>query len=221
MGQETVMLVVSEPPEFNITLFPIDIWTIPCCLCSPARQYNGNVVVSSDLPNKLARRGIFLQATATFVLYGSVLQQGGRSVGPAVFFHSPLAVESHDFHLRIPLYETKPCCDNCTVSPFIGAYDQDSLSYVFRSNQQSDLIHTYYDRNYLVIGLKDTAVFRPSRASEQADPFPCCRPVFEYEVRLYQSTSTELRREINVVVFIKSRLWEAVSYALRTGMHIV
>ena len=64
-------------------------------------------------------------------------------------------------------------------------------------------------------------IFRPSRASEQADPSPCCRPVFEYEVRLYQSTSTELRREINVVVFIKSRLWEAVSSTLCTGMHIV
>lgn len=53
----------------------------------------------------------------------------------------------------------------------------------------------------------------------RADPSPCC-PVFQYEVRVYRSTSNESRKEISVIVFIKSRLWEAVSSTLGAGLGV-
>ena len=209
------MLVMSEPPEFNVTLSSVETWKIFCCICSPARQHNDSVVVDSDLPKRLARRGIALEASAALVMYGSLLQQGGRSVGPAVFFHSPLALESHSFHLRVPVDGVKPSCDNCRVVPFIGAYDQNLLSYMFQSSQSMALLHSDRDRRsdprHIVIAVRDTVIFRPFCITEQADPSPCC-PAFEYEIRLYQSRSTvSMGRKISVVVFIKSRLWNAVS----------
>ena len=202
------MLVLSEPPKFNVTLSPIETWDIPCCICSPTRQRNDSIVVVSDLPKKLAKRSIHLHASATLVLYGSLSQQEGRSVGPAVFFHSPVALESHAFQLRIPMYGAASSCD-CRVIPFIGAYDQYSLTYKFQSCKSNSLIYTYKDPSHIVIRVKDTVIFRPSCTGEHVTPPPCC-PAFEYEVRLYQLACTEARR-FSFVVFIKSRLWEAVS----------
>ena len=207
------MLVVSEPPEFSVTLSPVDTWKIFCCVCSPARQCNDSVVVDSDLLKRLARRSIALEASAALVLYGSLLQQGGRSAGPAVFFHSPLALESHSFHLCVPVDGVKPSCDNCRVVPFIAAYDRNLLSYVFQSSQSNALIHSDRDKRsdprHIVIAVRDTVIFRPFCITELADASPCC-PAFEYQLCLYQSRSTESRK-ISVVVFIKSRLWEVVS----------
>ena len=214
MGQESVMLVVSEPTKFgDIPPSPIETWHISCCLCSPTRQYNDSVVVDSDLPKKLARRGIHLHTSASLVLYGSLSQQEeGRSVGPAVFFHSPVSLESHAIRLRVPVHGLKSSCDNCRVLPFIGTYNRNSLLYVFQSSQSKALIH--YDRNkcgdprHLVIAVKDTVIFRPSCIS---GPSPCC-PTFQYQVCMYQSNPTEATSgQISVVVFVKSRPWEAVS----------
>ena len=214
MGQEPVMLVVSEPINFaDIPSSPIETWDISCCLCSLTRQHNDSVVVDSDLPKKLARRGVYLRASASLVLYGSLSQQEeGRPVGPAVFFHSPVPLESHVFRLRVPVDGMKSSCDSCKVLPFIGTYNQNSLSYVFQSRQSKALIHN--DRNmrsdprHLVIAVKDTVIFQPSCISS---PSPCC-PTFEYQVCVYQSDPTESTSgPISVVVFIKSKLWEKVS----------
>ena len=210
VGQEAVMLVVSEPPDLEITLSPVDTWKISCCPCSPINQCSGSVVVSGELPKKLARRSIALQASVRLVLYGGVLQQGGRSVGPAVFFHSPLALESDAFRLRVPMYGAmSSTCGSCSVSPFKGDYDRDSLLYMFKPGQPNGPMYSQRDPSHMVIAVKDTAILRPSCFSKQADLSPCCL-AFKYEVRLYQLTSTELRREICVVVFIKSKLWEEV-----------
>ena len=214
MGQESVMLVVSEPPKFgDIPPSPIDTWPISCCLCSLTQQHNDSVVVDSDLPKKLARRGIHLRASASLVLYGSLSQQEeGRSVGPAVFFHSPVPLESHAIRLRVPVDGMKSSCDNCRVLPFIGAYDRNSLSYVFQSRQSKALIHSdrnkHGDPRHLVVAVEDTVIFQPFRITEQVNSSPCC-PVFEYEARLYESRSA--RRQISFVVFKKSSLWKAVS----------
>ena len=218
------MLVVSEPPKFNVTLSPIETWDISCCLCSPARQHKDSVVVDSDLPKKLARRGIHLRASATLVLYGSLLKQGGRSVGPAVFFHSPVALESHDLRLRIPVDGVNSSCDNCRVLPFIGDYDEDSLSYVYQSSQSKALIcndrNKYSDPRHVVVGVKETVIFRPFCITEQVNSSPCC-PKFLYEVRLYQSRSTEpTGTKISFVVFIKSRFWTAVSFLFLVFVHV-
>ena len=212
MGQESVMLVLSEPPKFKVTLSPIETWDIYCCLCSPARQHNDSVVVDSDLPKNLARRGIHLRASAALVLYGNFSQQGGRSVGPAVFFHSPVALESHDLRLCIPVDGVNSSCDNCRVLPFIGDYDEDSLSYVFQARQSKALIHNdsnkYSDPRHVVVAVKNAVTFWPSCISGSSS---CC-PAFEYQVCLYQLKSTEaMSGQISVVVFIKSRQWEAVS----------
>ena len=213
MGQDSVMLVVSEPTKFgDISPSPIVTWDISCCLCSHTEPKNDNVVVDSDLPKKLARRGIHLHASASLALYDSLSQQEeSRSVGPAVFFHSPVPLESHAIRLRVPLDVVKSCCNNCTVLPFIGTYDLLSL-YVFQSLQSKALI--YSDRNtrgdprHLVVAVEDTVIFQPFRITEQVNSSPCC-PVFEYEARLYQSQSTRIK--ISFVVFKKSSLWKAVS----------
>ena len=211
MKQDLVMLVVSEPPTFgDIPPSPIETWDIFCCLCSPTRQHNDSVVVDSNLPMQLARRGIQLHASASLILYGSLLQQEGHSVGPAVFFHSPVPLDSHAFCLHVPVSGVKSSCDSCRVLPFIGTYDRNSSSYMFQSWQSTALIHN--DRNkrsdprHLVVAVKDTVIFRPSCIS---GPSPCC-PSFEYQVCVYQAMSGQ----ISVVVFIKSRPWEAVSAIL-------
>ena len=224
MGQESVMLVVSEPPKFgDIPPSPIETWDISCCLCSPSRQHNDSVVVDSNLPKKLARRGVYLRASASLALYGSLSQQEeGRPVGPAVFFHSPVTLESHAIRLRVPVDGMKSSCDSCRILPFIGTYDQNSLSYVFQSQQSKALIH--YDCNkrsdprHLVVAVKDTVIFRPSCIS---GPSPCC-PSLEYQVCVYRSNPTQaMSGQISVVVFIKSRLWEAVSAVLGVVLHVV
>ncbi len=202
------MLVVSELPEFKVTLYPIEEWPISCCPCSAPRQHNDSVVVDSDLPKTLAKRGIRLHASASLILYGSLMpQKEARSVGPAVFFHSPVPLESHAIHLRVPVDGVKVCHNNCTVLPSIGTYD--GYSYMFQSRESQALIHK--DRNsnssQLIVAVKDTVIFRPSCIS---GPFPCC-PTFEYEVRLYRSRATESARKHSLVVFIKSKLWKAVS----------
>ena len=218
------MLVVSEPPKFgDIPPSPIETWHISCCLCSPTRQHNDSVVVDSDLPKTLARRGIYLHASASFVLYGSLSQQEeGRPVGPAVFFHSPVPLESYAIRLRVPVDGMKSPCDNCRVLPFVGTYDQNSSSYMFQSRQSKALI--YYDRNkrsnprHLVNAVKDTVIFRPYCIS---GPSPCC-PTFHYQVCVYRSNPTQaMSGQISVVVFIKSRLWEAVSAILGVVLHVV
>ena len=205
------MLVVSEPTKFgDISPSPIETWDISCCLC---RQHRDNVVVDSDLPKKLAGRGVYLHASASLVLYGSLSQQEeGRPVGPAVFFHTSVPLDSHAIRLRVPVDGMKSCCSNCTVPLFIGMYDQNSLSYVFQSRQSKALIHndrnTRGDPRHLVVAVKDTVIFQPFRITKQVNSSPCC-PVFEYEARLYQSRSA--RRTITFVVFKKSSLWKAVS----------
>ena len=209
---DKLMLIISELPEFNVTLSPIETWDISCCLCSPTRQHNDSVDVDSDLPQILARRGIRLHASASLVLYGSLSQQKeGRSVGPAVFFHSPVPLESHTIRLRVPVDGMKSSCDSCKVLPFIGTYDdRDSLLYMFQSRKSQALNHR--DRNsdssQLIVAVKDTVIFRPSCIS---GPSSCC-PTFEFQVCLYRSGTTESAGiKHSLVVFIQSEFWKAVS----------